>query len=521
MTKRSGNRDADKTIQVLFEISSALNSASTLDALYKSIHKSLSKILNVENIYIALYHEDKDSITFPYHVDKYDDLSTCEISYLETSSLTNKVLEELKPVFFKKEELETRAKQKGILGTIPLIWMGAPLIIRGEVKGVLAVQSYTDPDLYDLSDLEVLSSVSEQIAMAIERKVSEEALKKSETINKVLFAVSNAVNITQDLAGLYRSIHNSLGKAIDLTNFIIGLYNKKDNKITWEYYVDQFDDLQDQSMDLDEGSIGRDVILSGRPVFLREDDLNKRILSNQAIGTWPKSWMGVPLKIDKEVVGYMATQSYSDPELFDESDLEVFGSVSDQVATAIERKLAEDAEKKSKEINRVMFLISNAVNTTDNLDELYKTIHEALGSIIDVTNFTIGIYDHKKDIIAYPYYEDETGDEYSEIHNVSTSGIVASEVINLAKPFLITRNEIISRAGKMGIDVIGEVAEQWLGVPLKIKKEVIGVIVVQSYSDPKLYNQKDVGILLAVSDQVAMAIDRKREEEARKKKRKN
>ncbi|MCK5313201.1 MAG: GAF domain-containing protein, partial [Desulfobacteraceae bacterium] len=246
-------------------------------------------------------------------------------------------------------------------------------------------------------------------------------------------------------------------------------------------------------------------------------DLNKRILSNQAIGTWPKSWMGVPLKIDKEVVGYMATQSYSDPELFDESDLEVFGSVSDQVATAIERKLAEDAEKKSKEINRVMFLISNAVNTTDNLDELYKTIHEALGSIIDVTNFTIGIYDHKKDIIAYPYYEDETGDEYSEIHNVSTSGIVASEVINLAKPFLITRNEIISRAGKMGIDVIGEVAEQWLGVPLKIKKEVIGVIVVQSYSDPKLYNQKDVGILLAVSDQVAMAIDRKREEEARKK----
>ncbi|MCK5310944.1 MAG: GAF domain-containing protein, partial [Desulfobacteraceae bacterium] len=151
MTKRSGNRDADKTIQVLFEISSALNSASTLDALYKSIHKSLSKILNVENIYIALYHEDKDSITFPYHVDKYDDLSTCEISYLETSSLTNKVLEELKPVFFKKEELETRAKQKGILGTIPLIWMGAPLIIRGEVKGVLAVQSYTDPDLYDLS----------------------------------------------------------------------------------------------------------------------------------------------------------------------------------------------------------------------------------------------------------------------------------------------------------------------------------------------------------------------------------
>ena len=47
-------------------------------------------------------------------------------------------------------------------------------------------------------------------------------------------------------------------------------------------------------------------------------------------------------------------------------------SVSDQIAMAIGRKQSDENIKQSEKITRTLFSISNAVNKTDNLYDLYK-----------------------------------------------------------------------------------------------------------------------------------------------------
>ena len=59
------------------------------------------------------------------------------------------------------------------------------------------------------------------------------------------------------------------------------------------------------------------------------------------MGTPAALWLGVPLKIKNEVIGVMTTQSYTNAHHFDKTDVDVFVSVSDQVAMAIERKAYE------------------------------------------------------------------------------------------------------------------------------------------------------------------------------------
>jgi len=85
------------------------------------------------------------------------------------------------------QKLKKLAKGKGVWGPVPLVWMGVPLMIKNEVIGVIAVQSYTDSDLYNEQDLKVLSSVSDQIAIAIDRKRTEDELRKSERKYRYLF----------------------------------------------------------------------------------------------------------------------------------------------------------------------------------------------------------------------------------------------------------------------------------------------------------------------------------------------
>ncbi|MBF0572949.1 MAG: hypothetical protein HQK69_04225, partial [Desulfamplus sp.] len=91
-------RNTHKTIDVMIEIADAVNRTKTLDEFYQAIHKSLSKIINVDNFFIAIYHEDEDRISFPYSFDQKDS-SVKEIKNLsKTASLTGRVINSGKPL---------------------------------------------------------------------------------------------------------------------------------------------------------------------------------------------------------------------------------------------------------------------------------------------------------------------------------------------------------------------------------------------------------------------------------------
>ncbi|MBC8416415.1 MAG: PAS domain S-box protein [Candidatus Cloacimonetes bacterium] len=67
-----------------------------------------------------------------------------------------------------------------------------------------------------------------------------------------------------------------------------------------------------------------------------------------------KLWLGVPLKINNEVMGAMAVQSYENEKAFEKKDLKVLEFVSDQVAIAVHRKRAEEALRASEQLNRTV-----------------------------------------------------------------------------------------------------------------------------------------------------------------------
>ena len=62
------------------------------------------------------------------------------------------------------------------------------------------------------------------------------------------------------------------------------------------------------------------------------------------------------------------------------------------------------------------------------------------------------------------------------------------------------------------MESIGAPSIDWLGVPLKVKDKTIGVMVVQTYTEGVRYSGKDRDMLMFVSTQAAMAIERKRAE---------
>jgi len=64
------------------------------------------------------------------------------------------------------------------------------------------------------------------------------------------------------------------------------------------------------------------------------------------------------------------------------------------------------------------------------------------------------------------------------------------------------------------IELIGTLAEAWLGIPLVIDGKVTGAMVVQDYADPGAYDQADLELLEMLAGEMSVYIERKQAEDA-------
>jgi signal transduction histidine kinase/PleD family two-component response regulator len=146
------------------------------------------------------------------------------ISAPNSSSHAGFVIRSGKPILHTKEQFIEELKSRGLdpLFTISAIWLGVPLKIKNEVIGVMAVHSFTNPNLYNQKDAEVMLSVSEQIALAIEKKKTEEALKESVERYRMAKEAAEAANLAKGhfLANMSHEIRTPMNAIIGMTGLL-------------------------------------------------------------------------------------------------------------------------------------------------------------------------------------------------------------------------------------------------------------------------------------------------------------
>ncbi len=244
----------EKITHTLFSIASAVNTTNNLDDLYQSIYESLNELIELPNLFIAIVDKEKKLLSFPFFVDENDTEETITRGlekYESSTSNTSRVILKKKPLFLKREILQKQLKEKRTIGTVAVIWIGVPLIVRDEVIGVIAVQHYSDPNYFSQNEMDLLIAVSDQIALAIDRKKAQEKIKLNEQITHTLFSIASAVNTTNNLDDLYQSIYDSLNRLISLPNFFICLLTKDNKKMHFPFYLDEYDSEETISFTID------------------------------------------------------------------------------------------------------------------------------------------------------------------------------------------------------------------------------------------------------------------------------
>ena len=211
---------AEQIQRVYYRIANLAISTHDLPELYRQIHIELSRLMDTGNIYIALCDERQLELEFVYFVDAQRSASPVTLKRPFEAGLTEYIIRTGEPLFAQRQDLEELAlidvRPKG---TLPEVFIGTPLRLGNQIRGVIALQNYFQPNAFQDSDLRLLNFISSQIALAIERKRNEEQIRQQtarmrsifESSSHLIWSVSRNLKLTSFNQNYARAIYAQYG----------------------------------------------------------------------------------------------------------------------------------------------------------------------------------------------------------------------------------------------------------------------------------------------------------------------
>lgn len=174
--------------------------------------------------------------------------------------------------------------------------------------------------------------------------------KKNDDVLDVLLKISKKGNAVSSLKDFVQHIQSELGRIIDTSNFYIAFINKEKQTINIPFITGE----ESEEVFPAEKSMTAHLINTNKPIFIHENGIKKLLKENiiKLVGSSAKVWLGVPLRVDEEVIGAIVVQSYDNENAFKQSDIELLEFVSSHISLAIQRKRIYQETLISKQILR-------------------------------------------------------------------------------------------------------------------------------------------------------------------------
>jgi PAS domain S-box-containing protein len=418
--------------------------------------------------------------------------------------------------------LLARLQKEGIRSTL-----SAPLLAEGKLIGELNLASVF-PRAFRERDLKFIQEIATQLAVGLQNARLLEAEKKARETADILRAASLALTQSLRLDAVLETLLSFLRRLIPFDSANIMLLDK-DGQLgirAVHGYADVEQALRTR-FNTATNAMMHEIVHEQKSVIISDTRREPRWEHTPGC-EHVLSWLGIPLMAGSRVIGLYSLDK-TEPAFFTSEHQRLAEALAGQAAVAIEnarlyeqsRLYATELERRAAErheaevLQAAIYGISEAANSAPSLDELFRSIHQIVGELMPARNFYIALHDEAENLLRFPYFVDEVDPPPSRPMKWEEMGRGLTGYVLRTGRALLASPEVFEELVRQGeVELIGAPSIDWLGVPLKTEQRTIGVLVVQTYTEGVRFRERERNILQFVSNQIAMALERKRAAEA-------
>jgi GAF domain-containing protein/two-component sensor histidine kinase len=386
----------------------------------------------------------------------------------------------------------------------------------GQLIGLMSVDDPYDRQRPTVRSVEPLEIFADQAALAIENaRLLAEARSQTEQM-AALYGVSAAAVSTLDLGDLLERVYREIVAYMGTPSFLyIASYDAARETLRFELFKEEGAILPTHhgSTFAKQGLTGW-IVDTGEPLHIRDFLVEQAQVPAAPIqlGKPVRSWVGIPLRRQNQVIGVLSVQSFQ-PYAFHDRHIQFLTTLANQLAVSLENvRLFREREHRIRELD-VINRIGSITSSTLDLQLMAGQIYDCLADFLPVDSCYIFIYQVARNEPSLSFQVDEGVRGFEWLQGGPTPGGLTDRIIRTRQPLLfgdlqVENTDPTLRPTRFGNEE--RLSRSWLGVPLLVGEgEVLGVLSIQSYT-PHLYGQRELAFLTTVASQVALGVQNAR-----------
>jgi PAS domain S-box-containing protein len=155
----------------------------------------------------------------------------------------------------------------------------------------------------------------------------------------------------QNMDDLFAETHKLIQEVVPAKNISIALFDKKNKYISFPYFVDEI------AKSYPSRKAGKELVefvIRKRKSLICTQQISEKLIKRGEIktGLKPKIWLGVPLLLEKRIIGVLAVQDYNNDNCYGKKQQKILESLSLQIAKNFVRKHKKGISVPEKVKNR-------------------------------------------------------------------------------------------------------------------------------------------------------------------------
>ena len=383
-------------------------------------------------------------------------------------------------------------------------WMGIPLIVKGQVIGMLTTDK-REVNFYSERDAQVALTFANQAAVAIENARLFEATSQRAAELEAVHQASLHLTASLELQPLLEAILEHVLRLVSAEDAHVFLYDGE--QLTFGAAMWAGDHQQEPYAEPRPRGLTYTVARSGERVVI-PDVKNHPLFQNGQWQVWDGAIIGMPLRIADQVQGVMNV-AFERPHSFDADDLLALELLADQAAIAIKNARLFEAEQQRRQEAETLYRAAQALSTTTpDLSQVFERILSELQQVVPYDSATVQLLQgNQLEIIGgrgFPNLDQLLGVTF----DLSKEDNPNREVIHQRASFIVDDAPAVYQRFHREPHAAAGI-RAWLGVPLLFGERLIGMLALDKQK-AGFYTAEHARLAEAFAAQAAIAIENAR-----------